>query len=286
MPLYKRIAAQIIGPTVFNDAGLAVDFRMEGDTDPNLFFLKGSTDKIGFGTATPAEKLNVIGNFQVDDAATPTKGYRFRTTGSTLDLDGSAQDLLVSNYSGAGFTGTQRQYMRYGAGGNFVTVANEWSWKLGNNVFGATQHVINSDGGVIFNESGADADTRMEGDTDDSLFFLDASTDRIGIGLNAPTEKLGVNGNIALETAGNGLQIKEGTNATMGVVTLVAGTATVSTTQALTASRIFLTAQSLGTVTIGQGLAVSARVNGTSFTILSQSAIDTSVVAWMIVNPA
>jgi hypothetical protein len=37
-------------------------------------------------------------------------------------------------------------------------------------------------GGVVINELGADADTRIEGDTDANLFFVDASTDRIGVG--------------------------------------------------------------------------------------------------------
>lgn len=91
---------------------------------------------------------------------------------------------------------------------------------------------------------------------------------------------------IKITTAGKGLYIKEGTNATMGVATLVGGTVVVSTTEVTANSRIFLTAQSLGTVTVGQGLAVSARTAGTSFTILSQSALDTSVVAWMIIEPA
>lgn len=52
-------------------------------------------------------------------------------------------------------------------------------------------------GANIFNDAGADVDQRMEGDTDANLFFLDASTDRIGIGTSTPTAKLQVNGSIA-----------------------------------------------------------------------------------------
>jgi trimeric autotransporter adhesin len=47
-------------------------------------------------------------------------------------------------------------------------------------------------GGVVINELGADADTRIEGDTDANLFFVDASTDRIGIGTSSPSTKLHV----------------------------------------------------------------------------------------------
>jgi hypothetical protein len=45
----------------------------------------------------------------------------------------------------------------------------------------------NLDGGsFVFNDSGADKDFRIEGDTNANLFFTDASTDRIGIGTDSP----------------------------------------------------------------------------------------------------
>jgi len=53
-------------------------------------------------------------------------------------------------------------------------------------------------GANVWNDAGADIDQRMEGDTDVNLFFLDASTDRIGIGTATPTAKLQVNGSFAL----------------------------------------------------------------------------------------
>lgn len=52
-------------------------------------------------------------------------------------------------------------------------------------------------GANVFNDAGADVDQRMEGDTDANLFFLDASTDRIGIGTATPTAKLHFNGSLA-----------------------------------------------------------------------------------------
>ncbi len=47
---------------------------------------------------------------------------------------------------------------------------------------------------TIFNEDGADVDFKIEGDTDANLFYLNAGTDRIGIGISAPVAKLQVNG--------------------------------------------------------------------------------------------
>jgi hypothetical protein len=50
------------------------------------------------------------------------------------------------------------------------------------------------DGAVVINESGADVDFRVEGDTDANLLFVDASTDRVGVGTNAPDALLTVDG--------------------------------------------------------------------------------------------
>lgn len=91
---------------------------------------------------------------------------------------------------------------------------------------------------------------------------------------------------LKLATVGKGLYIKEGTNACMGVATLVLGTVVVNTTKVTANSRIQLTAQSLGTVAAPSALTVSARTAGASFTILASQLTDTSVVAWHIVEPA
>lgn len=53
-------------------------------------------------------------------------------------------------------------------------------------------------GANVWNDAGADIDQRMEGDTDANLFFLDASTDRVGFGTNTPTAKVQINGSFAL----------------------------------------------------------------------------------------
>jgi hypothetical protein len=50
----------------------------------------------------------------------------------------------------------------------------------------------NLDTAVVVNESGADKDFRVEGDTDANLIFADASTDRVGFGTNSPQDKVSV----------------------------------------------------------------------------------------------
>ena len=60
----------------FNDSGGDVDFRIEGDTEQNLFFVDGGTDKVGIGTnAVSAGQgtLTVYGRMQV------TRGSAFQS---------------------------------------------------------------------------------------------------------------------------------------------------------------------------------------------------------------
>lgn len=91
-------------------------------------------------------------------------------------------------------------------------------------------------------------------------------------------------GNTIIKNIGKGVQVKEGSNAKQGTATLVAGQAVVSNTSVTSTSRIFLTSQADGG-TPGF-LRVSTRTAGTSFTIQSSSASDTSTVAYEIFEPA
>tara|TARA_R100000231_G_scaffold90567_1_gene68410 strand:- start:645 stop:1847 length:1203 start_codon:yes stop_codon:yes gene_type:complete len=72
--------------TIFNDSGADVDFRIEGDTDANLFHLDASSDAIRIG-GTPA-----------------TNGIKFEVERSTSDAFVNASDaimrLLNTNTSG------------------------------------------------------------------------------------------------------------------------------------------------------------------------------------------
>lgn len=77
----------IAGALVFNEAGADIDARFEGDTDQNLIFLDASTDRVGFGTATPSTKVQVNGSFGRNAPVTVTTNY-------TVD---AADNYVVSN---------------------------------------------------------------------------------------------------------------------------------------------------------------------------------------------
>ena len=91
-------------------------------------------------------------------------------------------------------------------------------------------------------------------------------------------------GSVVIETVGNGLQIKEGVNARMGIATLANGTVIVNNNTVTNNTRIFLTHQSLSGAFGAVG--ISARSAGFNFQIQSLSGADNGVVAWMMVEPA
>ncbi len=144
-------------------------------------------------------------------------------------------------------------------------------------------------GGIVchlgngYNIYGSQLTTRFHINASGGTAIFDSTWERFRID---STDVTCYSTNLVLSTVGFGFKVKEGTNATMGVATLVAGTVTVSTTKVTANSRIQLTPNSLGTVTRPKAVGVSARTAGTSFTIMSDDATDTSTVAWIIVEPS
>jgi hypothetical protein len=120
------------------------------------------------------------------------------------------------------------------------------------------------------------------------------SSGNVGIGTATPAEKLEVSGNIKvtsgdiiIATAGDGLSIKEGSNAKMGITgTFPTGspnTVTVNTTAVTANSRIFLTAQS-DPAGVNAALTIISVTAGTSFDIRASNTNFNGTVAWMIVE--
>lgn len=91
--------------------------------------------------------------------------------------------------------------------------------------------------------------------------------------------------NVVLAEAGNGLQVKEGSNARLGRATLVAGTVTVANTSVTASTEIFVTCQDPNGGVPGAAY-ISARTPGVSFDITSTSVADTCIEAWHLVEPA
>lgn len=84
--------ANLNSPVVINENGADQDTRIEGDNDANLVYVDAGNDKVGFGTATPAEKVDVNGNLAIS-------GGFLRLSATAQSLSGSGS--LVVNTSAA-----------------------------------------------------------------------------------------------------------------------------------------------------------------------------------------
>ena len=77
-------------------------------------------------------------------------------------------------------------------GDEYVVARSGANYKLSLTNIAADMPDTTIKGSLVVNENGADKDTRIEGDTDANLFFVDASTDRIGVGTATPSEKVDI----------------------------------------------------------------------------------------------
>jgi len=219
-------------------------------------------NRMGFGTITPAYLV---------EANKSTNGAE-RIAITNPNSGTSAQALLQSSNGTASF--------QAGVAGTGYTTA-------GLITAGTVYFQSNSATKLLFRASSNSLAPPIifatsDGSTDTERWRIDWTTGNFSNTGAAGTEKIHISGNLLLGTAGNKIKITTGTNASVGTATLVAGTVTVSTTAALTASLIYVTVKTPGGT---QGfLSVPTITNATSFVINSTSATETSTVNWWIIN--
>lgn len=143
-PDAPAVSVQAAGPLVqlYNEN---VDLMFEVDNDGSVTLAGGLdvTGSVSFsGGITGATTITGDLTLQGDG-----KAYRFRRSGSALDLDATGVDLLISNFSGDAFDGTQRSYFRLSADAQNVQVAGKVEFV--ESLYGATRHVLDGAANTI-----------------------------------------------------------------------------------------------------------------------------------------
>lgn len=115
--LVDRLAFQAGTDTpsvVFNDGGFDADFRVEGDSDPDLLFVDAGADAVVFGGSGPdgSEKVKVVGDLRLDGDLDLVGTHEIATTEGSLTLS-PASDLILND--GKNFIGdTSNENMTVG----------------------------------------------------------------------------------------------------------------------------------------------------------------------------
>lgn len=144
----------------------ADDMALNVEGFAQFIFKEGGTARLLVDSAGIELQTGTIRNVSTLEINNPLNTFQYIITGSAITLDRILNLPLT--------TGTDTLAV-LGLGQTFT----------GANIFNL---------GLVINEGGTDSDTRIEGLTDPNLLFVDASTDRIGIGTNTPDNPLEIAG--------------------------------------------------------------------------------------------
>ena len=94
----------IIGTSnlVINEIGAVFNVRIEGDTDANLFYTDATNSRVGVGTISPAEKLDVVGNIKLSGNVIPANGFGIDFSATP----GTGTSELLDDYEEGNWTPT------------------------------------------------------------------------------------------------------------------------------------------------------------------------------------
>ncbi|MEW2570507.1 glycosyl hydrolase family 28-related protein [Streptomyces sp. NPDC047070] len=253
-----------------------------------------STDRNGYNGIL----VDAVGNppIQIENLHTRRDGRNNGAGGggyAGLKVDGAEVPViigLVTCYPGVDDDGTQTNSPQYGVrveDSEYVSVASGflhaatagWSDGGGNNVLRRGLNIAERTGSTSAPVDVFAPPADVAGNLNVGGYLAAASGQSNGVwnlwagAINA----------LNIGSAGGGIAIKEGANARMGVATLVGGTVTVANTSVTATTRIAVFRQAAGG-TLGHLSAT--RTAATSITITSSSATETSVVAWVLYEPA
>lgn len=182
---------------VVNEDGSDIDFRVEGDTNTALLFVDAGNDRVGIGKSNPDELLDVEGLVQ-------STGFQIKTTGAgeaaqwAFRVRDSGNNIIFQ-IQDPWDTADNVVYVNKRGGDQYFSDDTNTIFTIEGGAAEDTLKLLT--GEAVVNETGADVDFRVEGDTDTHLIFVDASEDKVGIGDSTPSYKLDVNGEINAATA-------------------------------------------------------------------------------------
>ncbi len=168
---------------VLNEDGQIVDFRVEGKNNSHAIFVDSQVanghDQVLFLTSS-AGAGDKTGTTMTDAVFIVSGAVGQRGVANTYGTAVFTGDMHVSgNISSSGAIGV------WVDGGSFAYLSANEHVVIGGTTVSAADIYLGNDGAAVFNEQGANADFRIQGENDENMFVVDASTDSIGINVAA-----------------------------------------------------------------------------------------------------
>ena len=185
------------GGATFNERGVDTDFRVESDTNANMLFVDAGNNRVGIGSATSigGAQLNVLGAAGAFNQVSVGSNANNSVTIGNHTAGDVVSNLITSSSKFGGL-------IQGGDNGNLVLGVRDNDITDGVFVItGAGDQTTNDYSRLrlsitpttfIVNETGVDADFRVESDGNANMLFVDASTNRVGVGLSNPDTTLEV----------------------------------------------------------------------------------------------
>jgi hypothetical protein len=181
-----RIGGDNQTETVFNDLGLNYDFRIESDAQTHMLFVDAGNNIVGVGMSPDTDVvLSVNGAVGTTNGSASSPTHTFYSDPNTgMFRRGSDQ---------IGFSAGGTEMLALTSTGIFADV-------VGAKTTNADLSLkASGTGSVVVNKDALDRDFRVASDTNTHMLFVDASTDRVGIGSSSPSAKLDVAGDAEFE---------------------------------------------------------------------------------------
>jgi len=182
---------------------------LQTDGSGNLSFAAVSTDLLSDTTPQLGGGLDVNG----EEITSASDGNIVINPNGTGNIQLGATDVLVEQK--IVHDGDTDTYLQFAGANDFRIVSG------GVDVLKATGTEI------AFNDGQANYDFRVEGDSESNLLFVDASTDRVGIGTNTPSAELDIQGGLNVDSGASGVS-NLGTIVEDATVSATAATGTIS----------------------------------------------------------
>jgi hypothetical protein len=181
------------GHAIFNEGGIDIDFRVESDGNANMLFVDGGNNRVGIGSTGTigGTQLNVLGTAGTfNQVAVGSSSANNSITIGNHTANDVVSDLITSSSKFGGL-------IQGGDNGNLVLGIRDNDSTDGLFVIsGAGDQTTNdysrlrlsiTPSTFIVNESGVDADFRVESDGNANMLFVDGGNNRVAVGSTGVT---------------------------------------------------------------------------------------------------